>query len=211
MWFSCHSFSTNDTWLSPAGVVAEHFPGARSSGAVHGAGRAWSGTVPAAIPRSLRDVYWKSTVANRPFSLVLYFFPGFPLPFLFRSVKGSVVISHFAVLERHLGRRLRSVVLPHGQRVPSVSRVPAARRSLSGPRPLPGQAGVLARGSVPRGSPEEERFHLGPQRGRAQSGRGREEDPRPHEDPPAGQGVRGHGRRQEGYVAPAPSASAAPG
>uniref|UniRef100_A0ABI7ZT94 GDP-fucose protein O-fucosyltransferase 2 n=1 Tax=Felis catus TaxID=9685 RepID=A0ABI7ZT94_FELCA len=61
-----------------------------------------------------------------------------------------------------------------------------------------GQAGVLARGSVPRGSPEEERFHLGPQRGRAQSGRGREEDPRPHEDPPAGQGVRGHGRRQEG-------------
>nr|XP_044606807.1 GDP-fucose protein O-fucosyltransferase 2 isoform X2 [Equus asinus] len=59
-----------------------------------------------------------------------------------------------------------------------------------------GQARLLARGPVPRSSPEKKRLHLGPQRGCAQSGRRREEDPQPHEDLPAGQGVRGHRRRQ---------------
>ncbi|XP_059020924.1 GDP-fucose protein O-fucosyltransferase 2 isoform X2 [Mustela lutreola] len=61
-----------------------------------------------------------------------------------------------------------------------------------------GHAGLRAGGPVPRGSPEEKRFHLGPQRGCAQPGWGCEEDSQPHEDPPAGQGVRGHRCHQDG-------------
>ncbi|XP_034510323.1 GDP-fucose protein O-fucosyltransferase 2 isoform X2 [Ailuropoda melanoleuca] len=77
------------------------------------------------------------------------------------------------------------------------SREPSAR-PLWGEGVLERHAGLLPGGPIPRGPPEEKRFHLGPQRGRAQFGRGCEENPQPHEDPPAGQGVRGHGRHQDG-------------
>ncbi|XP_057162848.1 GDP-fucose protein O-fucosyltransferase 2 isoform X2 [Ursus arctos] len=86
---------------------------------------------------------------------------------------------------------------PTSPRIPSAS--DKTRRALSAPGPpLPGHVGLLPGGPIPRGPPEEKRFHLGPQRRRAQSGRGCEENPQPHEDPPAGQGVRGHGRHQDG-------------
>ncbi|XP_045858959.1 GDP-fucose protein O-fucosyltransferase 2 isoform X2 [Meles meles] len=113
-----------------------------------------------------------------------------------RPLRGEGVLEHAAehgVCQAPAGR---------GGRVPE--QVPELH-GRGRPDPLPGgldqdegHAGLRAGGPVPCGSPEEERFHLGPQRGCAQPGRGREEDPQPHEDPPAGQGVRGHGRRQDG-------------